>query len=218
MPVQPLVIGPFARGLNTYDDPTAVLDDEVVEALNFDPGLEGSMKSRPPFQDLGDPMTLGASGDARLLGMFYDAGGTPYLLASDGLSSTYYYLSGAWNLITNTFAASAMTQYDGKAWLVAPFGESDPGGSWTPTGGFVADADMPKGDVIVSYKFRLWIAPGKGSTTSTRVYYSKVLGQPNFWQTPGFVDIGAGDGESVVALTKYYNTLVVFRTRSIFSF
>jgi hypothetical protein len=45
-----------------------------------------------------------------------------------------------------------------------------------------------------------------------------VLGQPNFWQTPGFVDIGAGDGESVVALTKYYNTLVVFRTRSIFSF
>lgn len=218
MPIQPMVIGPFARGLNTYDDPTAVLDDEVVEALNFDPGLEGSLKSRPPFQDLTDPLPLGASGNARLLGVYYDSTGAPFLIASDGLSSTYAYSSGVWNLITNTISASAMTQYDGKAWLVSPVGEADPGGWWTPSGVFTADADMPHGDVIVSYKFRLWIAPGKGNPNSTRVYYSKVLGQPNFWQTPGFVDIGAGDGESVVALTKYYNSLVVFRTRSIFAF
>ena len=30
---EPLVIGPFAGGLNTYDDPTAVRDTELVEAL-----------------------------------------------------------------------------------------------------------------------------------------------------------------------------------------
>lgn len=214
----PLIIGPFARGLNTYDDPTAVLDDEVVEALNFDPGLEGSLRSRPPFTDLSDPLTLGATGDARLLGVYYDSLGVPYIIASDGLSSTWRYSAGAWTLITSTFAASAMAQYDGKAWLTSPVGEVDPGGYWTPGGGFVADADMPHGDVIVSYKFRLWVAPGKNQTNGTRVYYSKVLGQPSFWAAAGFVDIGAGDGQSIVALTTYYNALVVFRTQSIFSF
>lgn len=214
----PLVIGPFSRGLNTYDDPTAVLDDELVEALNWDPGLEGSLKSRPPFQDLGDPLPLGATGNARIIGVYYATNGDAHLIASDGLSSTYAYASGTWTLITNTFAASAMAQYDGKAWLVSPVGEADPGGYWTPGGGFTADSDMPHGDVIVSYKFRLWIAPGKNAVNGTRVYYSKVLGQPSFWTSPGFVDIGAGDGQSVVALITYYNSLLVFRTQSIYAF
>jgi hypothetical protein len=214
----PLVIGPFARGLNLYDDPTAVLDDELVEALNFDPGLEGSLKNRPPFQDLSDPLTLGATGNARLLGFYYESNGTYHLLASDGLSTTWRYSAGVWSVLTATFAASAMVQFDGKAWLVSPVGEVDPGGYWTPAGGFVADADMPRGDVIASYKFRLWVAPGRNQPNGTRVYYSKVLGQPNFWQTPGFVDIGAGDGQSIVALTTYYNSLLIFRTQSIFSF
>jgi hypothetical protein len=214
----PLIIGPFSRGLNTYDDPTAVLDDELVEALNFDPGLEGSLKSRPPFQDLGDPLTLGATGDARLIGVFYDTNGDYYLLASDGLSSTWHYRAGVWTLITSTFAATDMAQFDGKAWLVSPVGEADPGGYWTPSGGFVADADMPHGEVIVSYKFRLWVAPGFGNPNGTRVYYSKVLGQPSFWASPGFVDVGAGDGQGIVALTTYYNSLVVFRSQSIYTF
>jgi hypothetical protein len=54
-----------------------------------------------------------------------------------------------------------MTQFDGKAWMTAPFGSSQNGGYWTPTGGFVADANMPKGDVLVAYKFRLFVAGGQ---------------------------------------------------------
>jgi hypothetical protein len=213
----PLVIGPFAGGLNLYDDPTAIQDTECVEALNFEPGLDGSLMSRPPFQDLSTPIPLGATGDATPLGVYYSESGLFYLLATDGVSKTYYYFGGTWNLITDTFAASGFAQYDGKAWLVAPVGEIDPGGSWTPAGGFVADADMPRGDVILSYNFRLWIARGKNATQGTRVHYSKVLGQPNFWQTPGFIDVGAGDGQSIVSLSIYYNALVIFRTRSIWT-
>lgn len=217
---EPLVIGPFAGGLNTYDDPTAVKDTELIEALNWDPGLEGSLRSRPPFQNLNKPLTLGASGNARLLGYFYGTNNTYYLFASDGLSSTWVYngQTASWVLISNTFAASAMAQYDNKAWLTSPVGETDPGGYWTPAGGFVADADMPRGDTIVSFKSRLWISPGKGNPLGTRVYYSKVLGQPNFWQAAAFVDIGQGDGQDIVLLTTYYNTLIAFRTQSIYAF
>lgn len=217
---QPLVIGPFAGGLNTYDDPTAVKDTELVECLNWDPGLEGSLRSRPPFYDLSKNLTLGATGNPRFLGFFYVTGGQYYLLASDGLSTTWAYSSatGSWNVVTTNFAATAMAQFNNQAWLTAPVGAANPGGQWTPGGGFVADTNMPYGDTIVSFKSRLWISPGKGNANGTRVYYSKVLGQPNFWTTPGFVDVGQGDGQDIVLLTTYYNTLVVFRTQSIYSF
>ena len=215
---EPLVIGPFAGGLNTYDDPTAVKDSELVECLNWDPGLEGSLRSRPPFQNLNKPLTLGTAGNPRFLGFFYGAGNTYHLIATDGLSSTWSYNGTAWSLITNTFAASSMAQFDNKAWLASPVGEADPGGYWTPAGGFVADAAMPHGDTIVSFKSRLWISPGRGNVNGTRVYYSKVLGQPSFWTSPNFVDVGQGDGQDIVLLTTYYNTLVAFRTQSIYAF
>lgn len=218
MPREPLVIGPFAGGLNTYDDATAVKDTELVEALNWDPGLEGSLRSRPPFQNLNKPLTLGATGNPRFLGFFYGSAGTYHLIVSDGLSSTWAYNGTAWSLITNTFAASSMAQFDNKAWLASPVGEADPGGYWTPGGGFIADADMPRGDTLVSFKSRLWISPGKGNANGTRVYYSKVLGQPNFWQSAAFVDVGQGDGQEIVYLATYYNTLIAFRSQSIYAF
>jgi hypothetical protein len=215
---KPLVIGPFGRGLNTFDDPTAIADTEVVECLNFDPGLDGSLRSRPPFQDLAQPLQLGTVGNARLLGYYYGSNGAPYLLASDGFNSTYAFNGVAWVLVTSTFSATAMTQFDGKAWLLSPVGVTNPGGSWTPAGGFVADANMPRGEGILAYKFRLWVVPGRDQPNGTRLYYSKVLGQANFWQSPAFVDVGAGDGQSIVQMVLYYNTLVLFRTQSIYTF
>lgn len=217
---EPLVIGPFAGGLNTYDDPTAVKDTELVECLNWDPGLEGSLRSRPPFTDLAKPLALGATGNAKLVGFFYSSGGAYWLIASDGLNTTWAFngQTRTWSTITTTFSATSMAQFDNKAWLLSPVGDADPGGYWTPSGGFVADADMPRGDSIVSFKSRLWVTPGKGNPNGTRVYYSKTLGQPNFWQSPSFVDVGQGDGQDIVLLTTYYDTLVAFRTQSIYRF
>lgn len=215
---KPLIIGPFSKGLNTYDDPTAIQDTELVEAMNFDPGFDGSLRSRPPFTDTGDNLPLGLTGSPKLLSYYYDTLGAPHLIASDGLSSTWRYTAGSWVLITNTFAATDMVQFDGKAWLLPPVGEADPGGYWEPVGGFTADADMPKGGSITTYKSRLWIAEGLGGSNPTRVRYSKVLGQPSFWASPGFVDVGAGDGQAVVKILSYFDSMLVFRTKSIWSF
>lgn len=213
-----IIVGPFSRGINTFDDPTAIHDQECAEALNFDPGLDGSLKSRPPFTDTGDYLGLDVTGIPKLLGYFYDSAGVPYLIASDGYSSTYAYHSGNWTLISNTFAAADMTQFNGRAWLVAPVGEASPGGYWTPSGGFTADSDMPKGSSITSYKSRLWVAQGIGGTNPTRIYYSKVLGQPSFWASAAFLDVGSGDGQNIVKIITYYDTMLVFRTKSIWSF
>jgi len=220
-----MTLGPFSGGLNLQSDPTDVDDKECVEALNFDLDPNGSMKSRPPFSPAtnvaaNSQLTLGAAGNAKLLGYFYDTGGSVYLIASDGLSSTYYFDGSAWTLITNTFAASASVQFDGKAWLVAPFLEVDPGGYWTPAGGFVADANMPKGTDIAVYKDRMWVASGKGSTSPTSMFYSKLIPEGTIWATAASreVQVSPGDGQIIVALRSYYGALLVFRNQSIYSY
>ena len=221
MPGDAVQIGPFIGGLNTYSDPTAVADNELVECQNFELDLDGSLKSRPPIVNNGVTFPLGVTGNVKELGYYFAAGDVPYLIGSDGLSSTYYFTGSGWTLITNTFAASAMAQFDDKAWLLSPVGEADPGGWWTPAGGFTGVANMPHGAVITSHKFRLWVAVGSAAVANaTRLYFSNILGGAGtFWQaSPDFVDIGAGDGQTLVQVTIYYNNLLIFRTNSIYSF
>lgn len=214
-------IGPFVGGLNTFSDPTAIADNELARCENFELDLDGSLVSRPPIVNRGITFPLQATGNINVLGYYYGPGAVPYLLASDGLSKTYYFNGTSWTLITNTFSATAMTQFDHKAWLVAPYGSTNPGGYWSPSTGFVADSNMPKGDTIVAHKYRLWISGGRDALNNpTRLYYSNALSSPlGLWQaSPDFADIGAGDGQSIVRVVMYYNSLVIFRTNSIYSF
>jgi hypothetical protein len=216
MPGAAIQVGPFIGGLNTFSDPTAIADNELTVCENFELDLDGSLKSRPPIEDLEIDFPLGATGNVDFLGNFFTSAGVSYLIASDGLSSTYYFNGTAWVLITNTFAAAGFVQYDDKAWLTAPVGSANPGGYWEPVGGFTADANMPKGECIVTFKDRLWIAEGKNTTgNGTRLYRSRTLADPSLWQvTNDFIDVGSGDGQNIVQLVVYFNTLMIFRTES----
>lgn len=223
MPGEPIQIGPFLGGLNTFSDPTAIADNELTECTNLELDLDGSLKSRPPFVYRNIDMPLGASGNANILGYFYGPGNVPYLIASDGLSKTYYFSGTTWVLITDTFAATAMVQFDNKAWLLAPYGSANPGGSWTVAGGFVAEAEMPKGDTIVAYKQRLWVSGGRDALSKpTTVWYSNTPDVTPFWPTfattQNYIEIGSGDGQAIVRISMYYNSLVIFRTNSIYSY
>jgi hypothetical protein len=220
MPGEAIRIGPFNEGLDLFNDAPSVSDNALVECLNFEPDYDGSLRSRPPVVDTAFNITLGATGNAEILGTFFGPQATPYTIANDGLNSTYYYDNGAWSLLTNTFAATAMAQFDNKAWLLAPVGSASPGGYWTLAGGFVADVNMPKGEVLIVHKLRLWVALGRSATTNgTRLYFSKLLGVVPFWlASPDFVDIGAGDGQNIVQAVVYYQSIVLFRTDSIYSF
>jgi hypothetical protein len=218
MPGQAIQVGPFIGGLNTFSDPSAIADNELAVCDNFELDLDGSLKSRPPFVDIETDFTLSSSGNIQLLGYYYDAAGQPYLIASDGDTSTYSFSGVAWGLVTNQLSAAAFTQFDDKAWLTAPVGSSQTGGYWTPSGGFTADSDMPEGETITVFKSRMWIAEGKDSTNNgTRLYRSLTLADPSLWQaTNDFIDIGSGDGQNIVQLAVYFNTLLIFRTNSIY--
>lgn len=218
--VQQVAIGPFTAGLNTFSDPTAVPDNALVECLNMDLDLDGSLVSRPPIVDRGITFPLDSTGNINILGYYTSEAGSPFLLASDGNSKTYYFNGTSWALITNTFSASAFVQFNNQAWLLAPVGSANPGGYWTPSGGFVAQPNMPKGSVIQSFKSRLWVAAGENATSNgTRLYFSKILGQVDFWATSNdFIDIGVGDGQNIISVLVYYDSLLIFRTNSIYRF
>lgn len=223
MPGEAIQIGPFTGGLNTFSDPTAIADNEVAVCENFELDLDGSLKSRPPIVYRNINMPLGASGNPNIVGYFYGPGNVPYLIASDSLSKTYYFNGSSWVLITNTFAATSMAQFDNKAWLLAPYGSVAPGGYWDPVGGFVAQPEMPRGDTIVAHKFRLWVAGGRDAlSNATTMYYSNRLDTTPFWptlsSTTNVIKVGAGDGQAIVRIAVYYNSLIIFRTNSIYSY
>lgn len=217
MPGQAIQIGPFVGGLNSFSDPTAVADNELVQCLNFELDLDGSLISRPPIVDQHITMPAGATGNLALLGYYYGSAGAAFLIGSDGLNSTYYFNGVTWILITNTISATAMTQYNDLAWLLAPVGSANPGGSWSPGAGFTPVPALPQGEVIVAHKERLWVAIGKNATVNgTRLYVSNVAA-PTVW--PGnFISIGSGDGQNIVQVIVYFNDLLIFRTNSIYRF
>lgn len=219
MPGKSVQVGPFVGGLNTFSDPSSIADNELAQCENFELDLDGSLRSRPPFSDYGIDFPLGVSGNMQLLGYYYTGTGGAHLIASDGMTSTYYFDGTSWGLITNTFAASSMAQYNDDAYLLAPPGASGPGGIWDG-GVFTAAAEMPHGDVIVVYKDRMWIAMGKDAAAhGNRMFWSNTLVDTELWPTtPNFVDIGSGDGQNIVALIVQYNTLLIFRSHSVWSF
>jgi hypothetical protein len=222
MPGEAIQVGPFTGGLNSYGDPSSIADNELIICENFELDLDGSVKSRPPFVEGASLPLNSTSGMPDILGYFYAAGNVPFLIASDGYGSTYYY-DGSWHLITNTFAATAMVEYDNKAWLIAPMSSSNPGGYWTwsgTAGTFTAVADMPKGNTAVVYKERIYIAGDRENTThASTFYYSNPFGAPTFWPTAqNAIIVSNGDGQAIKKLVVYYNSILVFRSTSIFSY
>lgn len=213
----PMVIGPFSGGLNNFDDPTSVKDSEVVDVRNFDVGLDGSLVSRPPivpgkFELVPDPNRYRFN----IIGMFTSTTGTQYMIYSSQTTITYIMNMQNGNLTTITgLAATDMVQFDDKAWLLSGKGDQT-GGWWNPSSGFTAVASMPKGLSIVTYKSRLFIS--NGISYPTRMYYSKVLGQSGFWDNPSYLEVNAGDGQRIVKLVSHYDSILVFRTNSIWEY
>lgn len=200
--------GPFIGGLNTQGDEGAINDDELVVCQNFEVELDGSLRSRAPFVSRG----LSWVANARILGYYTDAAGGTFPIAAAG-TVTYALVGNVWTTITNTFAAIAVQQFNNKLYLLSNGAAS--GGTWDGTT-FVADSTMPKGLSIASFKGRLWVSD------STQVRYSAVVVDSNFWTQGGTYGgsfkVGGGDGQMNVKLMLAYGNLLIFRSRSIWSF
>lgn len=205
MPGSPVRLGPFTGGLNTLSDPTALDDTELVDCVNFELDLDGSLLSRPPIavKQLGPASSL-----VKCLG-YASIAGVNYLILTTG-SSTYYYLTGSFTLITNTFAASSFVQYRDKVWLVN--GTPGGGGNWTPGGGFTAVAAIPKGMNAFVKNQIMFIVPGTGN--GSVIYYSAPDDFLTWTIASNFITVNQGDGQDVVDAVVFNGTIYAFKQDS----
>lgn len=224
MAANPVKIGPFSGGLNTYSEVSAVGDTECTDIQNFDVDLDGSLISRPPItvKDSNTVINTGTSnstGKLSALGWYTTAAGVKYLICSC-TSGTYArkHSDGSWSTITTTFAATCMVQYQNKAWLVAAPGSANPGGNWDGTT-FTAVAAIPKGAAAVIYKERMFVAGGRLDTTNAnRVNFSNAGNFSTWTSSTDFFDVKAGDGQHIVTLKVFADQIVVFKEDSTYLF
>lgn len=215
---QPVKIGPFTGGLNTYSDPSAVADEEAVDIINFDVDLDGSLISRPPM------VRFGAGGRYinRPLGTFTTPAGKRMLIFSctdssgNPLTCFYNIDDNIFGNISSAYSATAMVVYQNKVYLIAPPGAVS-GGSWDGTT-FTAIAAMPKGATACVYKERIFVATGRLDTTNpSRVFFSGAA-NPTSWTGTDFFDVNNGDGQDIRKIYSYSGSIVIFKTYSTFAY
>lgn len=219
----PVTLGPFIGGLNTFSDPSTIEDNELAELVNFDILLDGSLVSRPAIKKI----TNSSYTSARHLGNFTTSSGRVYLIFSGyeaNWPKTFAFepLTNSIVLISNLFAASSVVTYANKLYMISPVENSNPGGAWNGYT-FSPILTMPHGISCTVYKERIFVGTGDGLNPS-RVYFSNPAGAeaPSLgvetWTGSDFFDVKNGDGQPIQKIYAYQGVIIVFKTKSTYTF
>lgn len=206
-----LRLGPFEGGLNTASDPTAVADSELVDCVNFELDIDGSLVSRPPIFET---VNMSATWTERIviIGRAVLAGGN-YLIGSNA-TGTYAFDGTIWTTILADLESRVALQYRDNVYIVPAPGCAVDGGRWDGTT-WTTQASMPHGEAAVFHKSRMFIAHGKGSTADTsRLYYTDPITSVTLPWVGLLTDISPGDGEKLIDVIVYNDNLLLFKQDS----
>lgn len=224
--VRELKIGPYAGGINTYSDVSAIADDEMSDCVNFDIDLDGSLKSRPPwellFQDNStDPDSTSPPDcfqEILLTGTFETVRFIIFTSNHEGVDAAYiFYVDGPnagdyLNISDGVF--NRAHRYANDLYLVPGRTALDTQGGVKyvlSTGLVTTITSMPKGDASAIYKERLWISGRRNVSGNSRLFFSELANFALAWPASNFFDINPGDGDSVNDMTVYQDNLMLFK-------
>lgn len=209
---QALRLGPFVGGLNTTSDPTAVADSELVECINFELDIDGSLQSRPPIVETTNNDAVWTNRIV-IIGRATIAG-VSYIIGSNS-NGTYAFNGTSWSTIQANLHSHVALQYRDNVYIIPKPGTkaTQNGGRWDGTT-FTADANMPEGEAAVFHKSRLFVTPGASATTdASRLSYTDTITSVALtWGS--FTDISVGDGENLVDVIVYNDNLLLFKQDS----
>lgn len=221
MPGQPLRLGPFIGGLNTSSDPTAVADAELVDCVNLELDIDGSLVSRPPIQTTNDLSNVWTERIV-LLGVAVFPSGN-WIVGSNA-NGTFVYNSGNWIQISNTFQASSMVQYADVVYLLAKPNAVNCLAKWSPAVSFtlINPANLSTmmggdkgGGALTIFKERLFIVPGRNKQQNkSRLIFSDPGNPEAYSTTTQFIDVKSGDGQVLMDLITYDDNLILFKNDS----
>ncbi len=223
--VKELKIGPFAGGINRYSDPARIADDEMVDCVNFDLSLDGSLVSRPPWNTLHTASEVNTDAGAEAPDSYQLVIGTGtfegdrYVIVNsshEGAAAAYiYYVDGvnAGTLAKITDGShSKAHRYANDVYLVPDIGNTGLGAKYDLDGGLVTTiASMPVGYASAVYKDRLWISGRRNEPNNSRLFFSELADFSAAWPGTNFFDIAPGDGDAVNELVVYQDNIVIFK-------
>lgn len=222
--IQELSIGPFAGGINTYSDPAMIADDEMVDCVNFDLNLDGSLVSRPPWDILAGLSTVSSSTSATPPECYQVVIGTGvyeknrFIVINSshkGDPASYIYFVDGVNAGTIALIGDGvhtkMHRYDNDIYLIPDIGQTGKGLRYDLAGGLVTQLpDMPVGYASCVYKDRLWISGRRNEPHNSRLFFSD-LADFGSWPGTNFFDIAPGDGDAVNDLVVYQDNIIIFK-------
>lgn len=225
---QPITINSFAGGMNTYSDASSIADNELVDCVNYEVALDGSLVSRPAIQSIEDGTDGSFTERIYMIGSA-TIDGTTYIFGSNA-DGVFHYSAGAWNLISSLVVCSAAVQYNDVVYLL-PFPDNSVYAliKWTPSGGFVdlSPANLKTmmgstnfgGGNLVIYRDRLFIFPGFNKTDNdSRLIFSDPGDPETYTSTTQFVDVSPGDGQRLMDGVVQDDNLVCFKSESTYVF
>jgi hypothetical protein len=203
--------GPFVGGLNTGSDPAAVADAELVDCVNFELDIDGSLVQRPPIVEIEnedhDNITFIGNG------IIDDVS---YIIGSND-EGTYAFDGTTWVLIKAGLESKVALQYRNLFYIVGIEASAQNGGFWKPAGNvWTIDASMPRGEAAVFAKGRMFVVPGRNAVTNTsRLQFTNpVAADVVTWTPSNIIDVSPGDGQNLVDILIYNDNLLLFKQDS----
>jgi hypothetical protein len=233
MPGSPVKIGPFVGGLNNTSQAGESKDNEVVELINFELALDTSLVSRPPIEVVpGTPSNLANQWD--VLGIYRITASNWFVIVNQPTGATTYNVnayalgdfSAAPTLIKTTTGVNnrivSFAQYNDWCYFNVTTGATDTGFRWKSGSAVSAIATMPRGNVMISWKDRLWVTASNQATDGNYLWFSTVDAtgpHPETWNVAvDFINIDPGFGGLNTTLLPLISSLLVFKEDATYRF
>lgn len=234
MPGSPVRIGPFNDGLNNVSTSGESKDTELVEMVNFEVGPDNLLWSRPPFEAVAGTSITGATVNEnwKILGIYRTTTTEWYLIVikplAAGASELQAVLMGNFAnapIVIKSLTAgnhvAGFVQINADCYFVVTPTSAIAGFSWKKDSAAVDVAAMKKGNCVVAYKSRIWVAGIDTASQSSRMYFSDVGvdgPNPTVWNTADFFDVAPGEGGFITALLSLNSSILVFKNDGTYRF
>lgn len=231
---QAVQIGPFTGGLNNISLSGEARDTEVVDLVNLEVSVDTSLTSRPPIEAIpGSTLPTTNTIGWDVLGIYRVTTSEWYLVVTvpkDGTTNTdttvKAYLNGVVGAGETVLTikqcvgianrVSSMVQFKDKLFFNVDATASDRGFWWKKgdaVGGTTV-ATMPRGNVMISWKTRLWVSGTGQAADGDRVWFSTINASgplPDTWGAADFFDTAPGEGGFITAMVPSFNNLIIFK-------
>jgi hypothetical protein len=231
---QAVQIGPFTGGLNNISTAGEARDTEVVDLVNLEVSVDTSLTSRPPIEAIAGstlPTTNTIGWD--VLGIYRVTTAEWYLIVTvpkDGTTNTDTTVKAYLNGVVGTGESvtiikqcvginnrvTSMVQFKDKIFFNVDSTATDRGFWWqkgAPLGGTTVAA-MPRGNVMISWKTRLWIGGTGQAADGDTVWFSTIDAsgpKPDTWGANDYFNVAPGEGGFITAMVPSFNNLIIFK-------